>query len=157
MDNKEMIKEKVNKAIGILEIICEVLLDNNVIPSKNCTVNSLISSLEINPQYGQISIDSCFVIEEYYYIPDRIYTPIGYIKIPGRVYSVKEQNIKNIYDTLENRINLQLFKRAEKTTVGLIGGWYKIGDSEPIFKKREEYINYLDSYAIFERCIKRYI
>lgn len=156
-NNKELIKEKVTDAIKILEEVCEVLLESDAISPKSYSLSKLVSEFTINPQYGQITSESCFIIEDYYYMPNRIYTPIGYICIPCRIYNVSKNTIEKVHDMLEQRLYMQLYKQPEKTTVGLIGGWFKIGETEPIFKERSEYIGYLESYDIFEKCLKKYL
>jgi hypothetical protein len=157
MDNNYEVKQKVMEAIKILETIGEVLLENDIVSSSDNTLQSLLSEFELNPQYGQITVDSCFVIEEFYHIPDRIYTPIGYIKIPKRTYAGSLFNKNILYTELKSKLDIQLIKPAEQTRVGLIGGWFKIGDGEIIYKERKKYIDFLDSYGIFERCLRSYM
>ena len=157
MDVNYEVKQKVHEAIQILETIADVLLEHDIVSSESNTLQSLVSNFELNPQYNQITVDSCFVIEEFYHIPDRIYTPIGYIKIPNRTYSGSLFNKDILHIILQSKLDMSLYKEAERTNVGLVGGWYKIGEGDVIFKERRNYIDYLDSYGIFERCLRSYI
>jgi hypothetical protein len=116
--NRRLIKQKVIEAIN--------LRDDLIQEMKNCGIHSDFSDKPYhNAIRGQIAEDAALVIEYYYGLPAKIYTPIGYISITGGYH---RETIPGGYDRitkiLEEKYGFKLARPAEKSTIGELGPWY---------------------------------
>ena len=133
--NMELIKSKTLDAIKIAEFIIETMQSNNV-----HSVYSTLQDFGVNPFYHQISEESSLVIEEYYRLPNKVYTPLGYIRLTSNYTYIDNEDQEavrtTIYKALKDKFNFTLYEEAEYTSLGIIGGWYTI-DGQPFTQIRQ--------------------
>lgn len=133
--NMELIKSKTLDAIEIAEFIIETMQSNNV-----HSIYPTLQDFSVNPFYNQISEESSLVIEEYYGLPNKVYTPLGYICLTSNYTYIDNEDQEavetTIYKALKDKFNFTLYKEAANTSLGIIGGWYTI-DGQPFTQIRQ--------------------
>ena len=150
--NMELIKSKTLDAIEIAEFIIETMQSNNV-----HSIYPALQNFSVNLFYNQISEESSLVIEEYYGLPHKVYTPLGYISLTSGYTSVgkdEETVVAKIYKALKEKFNFTLYEKAEYTSFGVIGGWYTI-DGQPFTEIRQ--FDYDVANNLFSEWLDEYI
>ena len=116
------------------EEIFNLVMDHNVFGLK--------SFGSISPIYGQIIDNGGIGLEFYYDIPQRLYTPLGFLKITDST-SLTVQNAITIRKILTNDYGISLVLDEEYTFYGKFGPVFSItklpwsNESLPIFKLKE--------------------
>ena len=151
--NMELIKSKTLDAIKIAEFIIELMQSNNV-----DSIYPTLQEFGVNPFYNQISEESSLVIEEYYGLPHKVYTPLGYIRLTSGYTFINNEDQKavetTIYKALKDKFNFTLYEEAEYTSLGIIGGWYTI-DGQPFTQVRQ--FDYDVANNLFSEWLDEYI
>lgn len=149
--NMELIKSRTFDAIKLAEFIIETMQSNNVHSDYPA-----LQDFRVNPFYNQISEESSPVIEEYYGLPHKVYTPLGYICVSYGFTSVDDGETAKtaIYKALKDKFNYVLYEEAGLARFGLIGGWYTI-DGQPFTQINQ--FNYDDANNLFSEWLAEYI
>lgn len=151
--NMELIKSKTLDAIKIAEFIIELMQSNNV-----DSIYPTLQDFHVNPFYHQITEESSLVIEEYYGLPNKVYTPLGYISLTSNYTFINNEDQKAVQTTiskaLKDEFNFTLYEEAEYTSLGIIGGWYTI-DGQPFTQVRQ--FDYDVANNLFSEWLDEYI
>ena len=156
--NMELVKLKVLEAIKLTEDIIEIMKTYNV-----HSIYPELQNLSVNPFYNQISEESALVVEEYYGLPSKVYTPLGYISICSGYTLINsketgktQREIENeIHTVLENKLNLRLYAAPKTTIMGIVGGWYTIGNVDDFLYHKQ--FEYREANELFAKWLDEYI
>lgn len=158
--NMELVKAKVLEGIKLTEDIIEIMKSFNV-----RSVYPELQKLRVNAFYNQISEESTLVVEEYYGLPSKVYTPLGYITIcAGYTFIDTDGTWKTqceieseIHQVMEDKLNLKLYANAKQTNMGIIGGWYTVGKSTDPFINFKKQFEYEEANKLFALYLNEYI
>ena len=150
MQDKNKIKVKMFEAFKLAEDIIEILKESGI---KSDYMD--IMKYNVNPYYDQTDIDGPLVVENYYSVPDKIHTPLGYISITGSYTSFENGAINKMKSLLLEKLNLKIVKEATTTIFGNISGErYTINGEEPNYTNN---MDYDDAKTLFTECKREYI
>ena len=114
--------------------ICNILVNQGI----HCRRSTDL----INPCSSQIIDNGGIGLEFYYGVPQKIYTPLGYLKITDST-SLSPKDAINIKKILTDKYNIVLVLNEEYTFYGKFGPVYSItklpwsNESLPVFKLKE--------------------
>lgn len=130
----DMNKNYWNNVFRARKEICDILVNQGIHCRKNTDL--------INPCSSQIIDNGGIGLEFYYGIPQRLYTPLGYLKITDST-SLSPENAIAIKKILTDDYGISLVIDEKYTFYGKFGPVYSItklpwsSESLPIFKLKE--------------------
>lgn len=149
----DKIKSKMFEAFELIEGIIVVL--------EKCGFNSKfaeypkLEEADVNPFYNQISENSPFVVETSGHIPYKVYTPLGYIYIPGHRPAYDRTMLEKLRSTMKDELNLVLFKEKEIHHGDEFGPWYTVGETDSYIRHHQ--FEYNEARKLFKLYLDEYL
>ena len=110
----------------------------------------------INPYLYQLEDGSPLVVEDYYGVPNKIYTPVGYIPINLDYNSWDKLHIRKqelFFEILEE-LDITQFQEPIKSDYGYLGGWRKQGNGKPVYRERDTYVEYNAAMSVYNKALR---
>jgi hypothetical protein len=117
---------------------------------------------DVNPFYNQM--EQGMIVEFYYGLPSKIYTPLGEYHITGSSGGTREESERYLDLFFHNsNVEFELLSPERNTNQGTFGPWYTVRRvkgmklPDPVKRDRKSFVEYEDSKAAWEKLTRQYL